>query len=73
MTNDTITTAIAANLEALNALLNEASLCAADAVTAMRQGEQNGAIGAALRIEDMLKQAAALYGAAVALHRAKRF
>jgi hypothetical protein len=72
MTDEDITNkAIAANLEALERLLYNAHVCASEAVVAMKLGERNGAIGAALYIEDMLKQAAALHGAAVALHRGR--
>lgn len=63
------TSAIATNLETLEKVLCKAKDCASEAVAAIRQGEKNEAIGAALCIEEMLRQAMALYGAAVALHR----
>lgn len=70
MDQQTKTTTIAANLEALEKILYEANVRASEAVAAIKQNEVNQAIGCALGIEDMLKQAAALYGAAVVIHRA---
>lgn len=61
---------IKANLEALEKLLYEANVRASEAVAAINQGEINQAIGASLGIEDMLKQATALHGAALAIQRA---
>lgn len=63
------TAAIATNLETLEKILSQAKDCASEAVAAIRQGEKNEAIGAALSIEEMLRQASALYGAAIAIHR----
>lgn len=69
ISKETKTAAIATNLEMLEAILREANTRASEAVEAIKQGNQNGAIGAALGIEEMLQQATALYGAATALHR----
>jgi hypothetical protein len=63
--------AIAANLEALHLILSEANTAALDAVAQISAGNQNGAMGAAASIENMLTQATALYGAARALHIGK--
>jgi len=63
-------TTIGANLEALENILYAANVRASEAVAAIKQGEINQAIGAASGIEEMLKQATALYGAALAIHRA---
>ncbi len=65
-------TAILANLSALRATLAGALEFATDAETAIKNGEVNQAIGAALCIETMLQDAAALYTAALALHRSGR-
>lgn len=70
MTDDTIiANAIAANLEAMEALLCDASTRASEAVASARQRERNMAIGAITGIESLLTDARALYGAAVALQR----
>jgi hypothetical protein len=63
-------TTIQANLQALEKLLHDANVRASEAVAAINQGEINQAIGTSLGIEDMLKQATALYGAAIAIQRA---
>lgn len=63
------TAAIATNLGTLEKVLNEAKVHVSEAVAAIKRGEKNEAIGAALCIEDMLRQASALYGAAIAIHR----
>ena len=65
-------TAILANLYALRMTLAGALEQAADAENALRQGEINQAIGAALGIDTMLQEAAALHAAALALHRSGR-
>jgi hypothetical protein len=61
--------AIAANLSALRAVLENALLRAKDADTAAIEGQINQAIGAALGVETLLDEARALFGAALALHR----
>lgn len=61
--------AILANLSALRMTLAGALERAADAENAIKLGEVNQAIGAAIGIDTMLKDAAALYAAALALHR----
>ena len=63
------TAAIATNLETLEKVLYEAKAHSSEAVAAIRRGEKNEAIGATLCIEEMLRQAMALYGAAIAIHR----
>ncbi len=62
-------TAMLANLSALRRTLAIALAKAAEAETAMQGGNTNQAIGAALGIEAIIGEAAALYGAAIALHR----
>jgi hypothetical protein len=64
--------AIAANLSALRAVLENALLRAKDADTAAIEGQINQAIGAALGVETLLDEARALFGAALALHRGGR-
>lgn len=64
--------AILANLSALRMTLAGALERAADAENAIKIGEVNQAIGAAMGIDTMLQDAAALYTAALALHRSGR-
>jgi hypothetical protein len=64
--------AIAANLSALRAVLENALVRAAIAEKAVMEGETNQAIGAALGVETLLDEARALFGAALALHRGGR-
>jgi hypothetical protein len=61
--------AILANLSALRMTLAGALERAADAENAVKLGEINQAIGAAIGIDTMLQEAAALHAAALALHR----
>jgi len=61
--------AILANLSALRMTLADALKRAEDAENAIKLGEVNQAIGAALGVETMLQEAAALHAAALALHR----
>jgi hypothetical protein len=72
MTRSVKHAAIAANLSALRVTLSTALERATDAENAVREGEINQAIGAAHGIETMLQEAAALYTAALALHRSGR-
>lgn len=62
--------AIRANLEALNALLQEAAAHVEEATGYIADGEQNAAIGTVLGLEQSLDSAQKLLGAALALHRA---
>ena len=64
--------AILANLSALRMTLAGALERAADAENAIKLGEVNQAIGAAMGIDTMLQDATALYTAALALHRSGR-
>jgi hypothetical protein len=64
--------AILANLSALRMTLAGALERAADAENAIKLGEVNQAIGAAMGVETMLQDAAALHAAALALHRSGR-
>jgi glycerol-3-phosphate dehydrogenase len=64
--------AIAANIEALGAIIDDARLNLSQARAAIDDGEQNQAIGALLDIDRKLEDALALYRAAIALHRAGR-
>lgn len=63
--------AITANMAALNDVLQVAAPRAAEGLKYAQEGEQNMAIGSTLDLEDLLAQATALYGAAMALHRKK--
>ncbi len=63
--------AITANLAAMNDVLQLAATRAAEGVKYAQEGEQNMAIGSIIDLEDLLAQATALYGAAMALHRKK--
>ncbi len=64
--------AILANLSALRMTLAGALERAEDAENAIKLGEVNQAIGAAMGLDTMLQTATALYGAALALHRSGR-
>jgi hypothetical protein len=64
--------AILANLSALRMTLADALTRAEDAETAVKSGEINQAIGAAMGLDTMLQDAAALHAAALALHRGGR-
>jgi len=64
--------AIAANIEALGHVLDDAMLRTSEANMAIQNGEQNQAIGALLDLDRHLEAALALYRAAIALHRAGR-
>ncbi len=61
--------AILANLSVLRMTLAGALERAADAENAIKLGEVNQAIGAAMGLDTMLQDAAALHAAALALHR----
>ena len=61
--------AIAANLNALQALLLVAATRSAETHQLIQNGECNGAIGTVLELDRILEDAKALYGAAIALHR----
>jgi hypothetical protein len=72
MDNATKHAAIAANLSALRVLLAEALERATEAESAIKAGEVNQAIGAALGLDALLQSASALYTAALTLHRGGR-
>lgn len=63
--------AITANLAALSDVLQVASTRAAEGLKYAQQAEQNMAIGSAYDLDELLAQATALFGAAMALHRKK--
>ena len=69
LTSDVKTNGVAANLEALQALLTEAAKRASEAREHMRKGECNGAVGAVLGLDDVLDGAKTLYQAVLVLHR----
>jgi hypothetical protein len=69
LTSDVKIKAIAANLEALQALLIEAAKRSSEGQEQIRQGECNGAIGAVLGLDSVLDGAKVLYGALLVLHR----
>ena len=64
--------AICGNLYALRMTLADALTRAENAENAVKSGEINQAIGAVHGIDTMLQDAAALYAAALALHRSGR-
>jgi hypothetical protein len=70
--SDITKNAIAANIEAMRLLITTVHVRAIEAEKAMDQGEQNQAIGGLLDLDRDLEDVLALYGAAVALHRARR-
>jgi hypothetical protein len=63
---------IACILQALGNMLDTAAIRVEEAEDAIRQGEQNQAIGSIIGLEEHLQNALALYRAAIALHRAGR-
>lgn len=73
MKPDPVTTkAIAANIEALRQLLTDAVVRTSEGFQEIQKGNQNGAIGAILDLDQALQDALALQRAAVALHRNRR-
>lgn len=66
---DPITSAIAEELKLLSKILNAAAKEVASAYVHIHRGERNGAIGIIAGLDTTLKDALALYGAALALHR----
>lgn len=67
------TSAVAANLTALHALLLSAAARSAEAQTLIEGPDNNcnGAIGTILGLDDVLDSAKSLYTAALTLHRLK--
>ena len=63
--------AIAANLNALHALLTVAATRTSEAHQLIQTGECDGAIGAVLGVDAFLDDAEALYVATLALHRSR--
>jgi hypothetical protein len=61
--------AIAANLTALRALLEEATTRAAEAGGYMEAANRNAAIGSLIGLDDLLTEASSLQRAILALHR----
>lgn len=72
MSPDITKKAIAANIEALGAILDDARLNLSQARAGIDAHDQNQAIGAMLDLDRKLEDALALYRAAIALHRAGR-
>ena len=62
-------TVIAANLEGLAQRLAEMAELAQDASDAMKQGEQNLAIGTVLTFESQIPEVEALFKTAMIMHR----
>ncbi len=62
-------TAIAANIDALAALIGDMAVRMEEASGYVRDGQRNAAIGTIIDLDRMLADAAALHGAALALHR----
>jgi hypothetical protein len=69
MTDDIKTTAIKANLLALDALLQGVVTATGEACAYIEQGERNAAIGSLFSLERAFEQAAAIRDAAIAIHR----
>lgn len=61
--------AIAANLTALRALLEEAAARTVEASGSMEAANRNAAIGSLIGLEDLLAEASGLQRAILALHR----
>lgn len=72
MKSDLTQKAIAANIEALGEMLHTAIDRVAEADAAIRQGDQNQAIGAILDLHEYIETALILYRAALSLHRTGR-
>ena len=72
MKRDLAKKAIEANIHALAAILDTATLRVAESLLAISEGEQNQAIGGLIDLEEQLQNALALHRAALALHRAAR-
>ena len=73
MTDTTTKAAISANLHALGEILDDAQLRVSEAIMAIDgDGNQNGAIGAVLDLDQQMESAHALLRAALSLHRNKR-
>lgn len=62
-------TAIAANIDALAALLCDMTTRMDEATGYVRDGQRNAAIGTIIDLDRMLADATAPHGAALALHR----
>lgn len=62
-------TVIAANLEGLAQRLTEMAALAKEATEAMRNGEQNLAIGTVLSFESQIPEVEALFKTAMIMHR----
>ena len=71
MTSTPCCQAILTNLTVLHARLAESSCVTADACTAAREGNRNGAIGVILGLEQTLKECETLYRMILLLHRAE--
>jgi hypothetical protein len=69
MTPELTKKAIAANIEALRAHLSDCFLLSSEAFQAIKEGEQNQAIGTILGLDRKLEDALAFCRAAVTLHR----
>jgi hypothetical protein len=69
ITHEAIACTIAANLEMLAQLLEDAMLVACEASEAMQKNEQNLAIGTILDVDKQLETALALYRVSIALHQ----
>ena len=64
-----LATAIQANVEALAELLKQAAQDASEALKYLHANQRNTAIGTILDLDQLLADATALHGAAIALHR----
>ena len=67
----TVDGAILANIDILHLRLALARFRAADAVTAMRSGQRNLAIGTLIDLEQLLPEIDALYRTVMLLHRTR--
>lgn len=62
-------TAIAANISAMNDLLAQLAAAGAEAEEAIRNDNQNGAVGALADFEGLIGTAQSIHGTVLALHR----
>jgi hypothetical protein len=67
----TVDGAILANIDILHLRLAQARFRAADALTAMRSGQRNLAIGTLIDLEQLLPEIDALYRTVMLLHRTR--
>jgi hypothetical protein len=62
-------TAIAANISAMNDVLAQLAAAGAEAESAIKNNNQNGAVGALADFEGLINTAQSIHGTVLALHR----